>query len=55
MRDIYYRDDVLIEVPRLVNGEREHKEAKLYAGRPGWATRDNPMLLRSGRVLHAGR
>jgi len=40
-RDVYYRDDVLLD-PRDAYGRRI---ASPLAGRPGWGTRDNPMLL----------
>lgn len=54
MRDIYYRDDVNIEIFVSPSQPINETAARKYAGRPGWATRDNPMLLRDGEYFMLG-
>ncbi len=53
MRDVYYRDDVLLQtVIRTEDGLQTFHNA--YSDRPGWADRDNPMLLRDEEYFVLG-
>lgn len=66
MRDIHYRSDMLISVPAaafelpaykalpLAEQIAVRSAAQAIAGRPGWATEDNPMLLRTDEYFMLG-
>lgn len=58
MRDLFYRDDVPVQVVpppnQRIAGKTAIRYADLFAGGPGWATRNNPMLLRPDEYFMLG-
>lgn len=58
MRDVYYLDDVPVQVYRSPSQTLDKATAVRFAdpfqGKPGWATRDNPMLFRKNEYFMLG-
>ena len=57
MRDIYYRDDVPVQVfrsPSHIEQAAPSRYAESQANKAGWGTRDNPMLLLDGEYFMLG-
>lgn len=49
-RDVYYRDADKVVIPNPYG----RQDLSILAGRPGWGTRDNPMLLRHNEYFVLG-
>ena len=57
-RDVYYQDNATIDTIEVITDARGQQVARqlfnAYSGKPGWATRGNPMLLRDKEYFVLG-